>query len=81
MASGNAIIAMDTPENREVTGDAGMYFSKSVRVGERDYATACGPISSLRIRPPRKGASSQALRLERITDQYVELARVLRTRK
>jgi len=35
MASGNAIIAMDTPENREVLADAGMYFeiSQSWRAG------------------------------------------------
>jgi glycosyltransferase involved in cell wall biosynthesis len=79
MASGGAVLALDTPENREVGGDAVGYFRL------RPTETLSGMISewlaNAREREEFRGRARKRAEAryswERVTDQYEDLLRSL----
>jgi glycosyltransferase involved in cell wall biosynthesis len=77
MASGGAVLAHDTPENREVGGDAVGYFA--LRPAEtlsgmlREWASNSLPREDFRARARKRAAERYSW--ERVTDAYEELFR------
>jgi glycosyltransferase involved in cell wall biosynthesis len=79
MGYGNALVVNDTPENREVAGDAAVYFRAETA------GTLTMELERLRLEPQaavdlRAGASARAERLfswEHVAEQYAELFRRL----
>ena len=83
MGYGNCVVVNDTPENREVAGDTGLYFRA------RDPVGLAARLDELRLDPALaaargSAAAARAARLyswERVADQYAELFRHLADRK
>lgn len=81
MAYGNAIIANDVPEHREVLGDAGRYYPRN------DFAALSKCMAELMHDTGKARALGQAAKeralvrycWDRITDQYEELLKALIT--
>jgi glycosyltransferase involved in cell wall biosynthesis len=81
MAYGNAIIANDVPEHREVLGDAGIYYPRN------DFAALSKCMAELMHDTVRAHALGQAAKerarvhycWDRITDQYEEMLKELLT--
>jgi glycosyltransferase involved in cell wall biosynthesis len=79
MGYGNCVLVHDTPENREVAGEAGLFFDV-VRAGSGPGSLA-GLLEQVRREPDLavrygRSAAERAARLfswERVTDQYAEL--------
>jgi glycosyltransferase involved in cell wall biosynthesis len=75
MAAGNCILARDTPSNREVLGDAGLWWRTPGELAEL--------LRRVRDDPSQRGRLGAAARVrqrdgydwERVTDQYLELCR------
>jgi glycosyltransferase involved in cell wall biosynthesis len=80
MAAGNLVFCLDTPENREVLGDAGVLFPPG------EPAAVAAALQSLedepdRFRPLRDAARRRAAAAydwERVTDDYLDLFRTVR---
>jgi glycosyltransferase involved in cell wall biosynthesis len=75
MAAGNAICAFDTPENREVLGTCGLFFRDAVELAHQ--ITYFLKNESSRREYERRASERAANRYdwERVTDQYIGLAR------
>jgi glycosyltransferase involved in cell wall biosynthesis len=75
MGYGNCVVVNDTPENREVAGEAALYFQA------HEPATLTAALDRVRLDPPlahtlgaQAAARAAALYTwDRVTDQYVEL--------
>ena len=73
MGYGNCVVVNDTPENREVAGDAALYFRAGAPGDPRRGARAAARATPARSR--RRGAAAAARAAERynwetIADQY-----------
>ncbi|MGA7614906.1 MAG: glycosyltransferase [Thermoanaerobaculia bacterium] len=80
MASGGAVLANGTPENREVGGDAVRYFSlgegETLSALLRELLSRPGDIENLR--PPARRRALHLYGWEGVTDRYEKLFRELR---
>lgn len=82
MGYGNALVVNGTPENREVAGEAGLYFQAE------EPATLAAILDRIRQQPEEtrewgRRAAERAARLfswERVADQYAELFMLLHPR-
>jgi glycosyltransferase involved in cell wall biosynthesis len=74
MASGGCVLALDTPENREVGGDAVGYFQlrpDTLSGILREWLASAGPREAMRDRARRRAAAKYGW--EGVTDAYEQL--------
>jgi len=75
MASGGRVVALDTPENREVGGDAVRYFRLGPNETLSGTLSECGAAPALRdaMRAAARGRARALYSWERVTDDYERL--------
>lgn len=77
MGAGNLVLALATPENREVLGDAGRYFSDAAELRRQLQAIADDPVSVEHARVVAMQRVRQSYSWDRVTDLYEALFREL----
>jgi glycosyltransferase involved in cell wall biosynthesis len=77
MAVGNCILAKDTPENREVVADSGLFFQDAATLARQIEATISGqvPIADLRVKARERAVARYSW--DTVTDAYEKLFRDL----
>jgi glycosyltransferase involved in cell wall biosynthesis len=73
MGAGNCVIVYDTPENREVVGDCGMYFSNAGDLARQIQAAIDDPAMVERYRGLAHAHAQALYSWDAITDQYEKL--------
>lgn len=75
MGAGNCIIAKDTPENREVIGDCGLFFEDSGSLSLRMEATLSDPALVEGFRARAQDRAKAHYSWDAVTDAYEKLFR------
>jgi glycosyltransferase involved in cell wall biosynthesis len=77
MGAGNCVLVYDTPENREVVGDCGLFFSNSGELSKLLQETLDSPalVESYRVKAQARARALYSW--DAITDEYEELFRGL----
>ncbi len=79
MGAGNCVLVYDTPENREVVGDCGIYFANEGELSQRIQSTIDEPGLVENYREKARARIQSLYSWDAITDQYeglfVELCR------
>jgi glycosyltransferase involved in cell wall biosynthesis len=77
MGAGNCVLVYDTPENREVVGDCGLYFSSAEELSQRLQATLDAPalVESYRARAQARAQAHYSW--DAIAREYEDLFRRL----
>jgi glycosyltransferase involved in cell wall biosynthesis len=80
MGAGNCILVFDTPENREVAGDSGLYFTDDKSLANQMRVTLENPalVESLRLKAHARAKALYSW--DAITDSYEKLLNGLKTR-
>lgn len=73
MAAGNAILARDTESNREVLGDAGLYWNTPQQLGELLRATWPDATMRAALGEAARVRAAQRYSWEEVTSRYLEL--------
>lgn len=73
MGSGNCICALDVPFNREVLGDAGLYFKDASELKERIEYLLSNPAFVGALREKAKERARQLYRWDKVVDDYERL--------
>jgi glycosyltransferase involved in cell wall biosynthesis len=73
MGAGNCALALDTPENREVIGDAGILYQSVESLAEKLQSLIGQPSMIAEYRQRSMARVKQYYNWEQITDQYEEL--------
>jgi len=77
MGAGNCVLAYDTPENREVLGDAGMLFSSAEELGRLLQSFVDNPQIVEGYRAKAQARAKERYSWDAIADQYEQLFREL----
>jgi glycosyltransferase involved in cell wall biosynthesis len=77
MGVGNCIIAKDTPENREVLGDCGLFFQDPGMLAQRMTDTLSGEIPTDVLRAKAQARAKVHYSWDAVTDAYEKLFRDL----
>jgi glycosyltransferase involved in cell wall biosynthesis len=77
MGVGNCVLAYDTPENREVLGDAGMFFSSAEELGHLLQASVDKPQIVEGYRAKAQARAKARYSWDAIADEYEQLFREL----
>ena len=77
MGAGNCVLAYDTPENREVLGDAGMLFSSAEELGRLLQASVDNPQIVEGYRAKAQARAQAHYSWDAIADEYEQLFREL----
>jgi glycosyltransferase involved in cell wall biosynthesis len=81
MGAGNCVIAKDTPENREVLGDAGLFFIDSQDLARQIEATLHDDALVQRLRACAQVRAKARYSWEAVTDAYERLFLGLKDKK
>jgi glycosyltransferase involved in cell wall biosynthesis len=73
MGAGNCVIVYDTPENREVVGDCGLFFKNPSHLAEQIQRTIDDPEMVERFRRMAQARAQALYSWDAITDQYEKL--------
>ena len=74
MAAGNCILARATESNREVLGDAGLYWSEPADLAEHLRELTCQPELRTRLGAAARQRARERYDWDQVTDRYLELA-------
>lgn len=77
MGAGNCVIVYDTPENREVVGDCGLFFRDSESLARQIQATASDPSLVAHYRDKALVRAKALYSWDAVTDAYEKLFRDL----
>lgn len=77
MGFGNAVIVYNTPENREVVGETGLYYSNKEELRQQLQLLLDHPEGLGRLRNAAQRRASERYSWEEVTDQYEQLFRRL----
>jgi glycosyltransferase involved in cell wall biosynthesis len=75
MGAGNCVIAKDTPENREVLGDAGLFFEDAEDLAKRIQLTLSDDALVSRMRACAQSRAKERYSWDAVTDAYESLFR------
>ena len=78
MGAGNCVIVFDTPENREVVGDCGLFFKDAADLAAQIQRTIDDPLMVASLREKAQARARLRYSWEAITDQYEKLFRDLK---
>jgi len=73
MGAGNCVLVYDTPENREVVGDCGLFFSDAVTLAEKIAYTLENPAAVESFRQRAQARAETRYSWDAITSQYEQL--------
>jgi glycosyltransferase involved in cell wall biosynthesis len=77
MGAGNCVLAYDTPENREVVGDCGMFFSSVQSLVERMQFVLTEPDQVRTLGRRAQARVREQYSWDSVTDSYERLFREL----
>jgi glycosyltransferase involved in cell wall biosynthesis len=77
MGAGNCVIAKDTPENREVLGEAGLFFDDADSLRNQVESTLSDEALVLRLRASAQARAKARYSWDAVTDAYEQLFRDL----
>ncbi len=77
MGAGNCVIVYDTPENREVVGDCGMFFQDAESLARQIQATVSDPALVAHYREKAWARAKALYSWDAVTDAYEKLFRDL----
>ena len=77
MGVGNCVLVFDTPENREVTGDCGLFFTDAETLANQMKVTLENPSIVERLRRRAQARAKAVYSWDAITDSYEALFRKL----
>ena len=80
MGSGNCVIVLDTPENREVVGDCGLFFRDAPELASQIQKTIDDPKIVDDFRTKAHARAEALYSWDAITDQYEKLLRDMMAR-
>jgi glycosyltransferase involved in cell wall biosynthesis len=78
MGAGNCVIVYDTPENREVAGDCGLFFQDAESLARQIQATVGDPGLVAHYRDKARRRAKALYSWDAVTDAYEKLFRDLR---
>lgn len=73
MAAGNCVLVMDTPENREVAGDAGLFFKDEESLADLFRLVLSDPERVGQLRVAARQRAQERYSWDAVTDQYEAL--------
>ena len=73
MAVGNCILAKDTPENREVIADCGLFFNDAATLARQIEATDAGEAAVAELRLKARNRAKARYSWDAVTDAYEKL--------
>jgi glycosyltransferase involved in cell wall biosynthesis len=79
MGAGNCVLVYDTPENREVAGDCGLFFSDQKTLAQEMRRTLDDPALVESLRARAQARAKERYSWDAITDEYEKLFRELGT--
>ncbi|OLE74035.1 MAG: glycosyl transferase family 1 [Acidobacteria bacterium 13_1_20CM_2_57_8] len=77
MGAGNCVLAKDTPENREVVGDCGLFFESADSLSSQLQATLRDSAMVERLRAKAQARAKEHYSWDAVTDAYEKLFRDL----
>ncbi len=77
MGAGNCVLAKDTPENREVVGDCGLFFESAGSLSSQLQATLRDSAMVERLRAKAQARAKEHYSWDAVTDAYEKLFRDL----
>ena len=77
MGVGNCVIAKDTPENREVVADTGIFFRDAEELTGQIQLTLAEPALVTRLRALAQNRARACYSWDAVTDAYEKLFREL----
>jgi len=75
MGAGNCVIVYDTPENREVTGDCGLFFTDTASLTHQLQSAIDNPDMVERLRQRARQRAQAVYSWDAVTDKYEKLLR------
>ncbi len=81
MGFGNCVLVLDTPENREVAGDAALYYRDAIELRRQLQQIVDGPEIVAFYRELARARAAAHYNWDRITDQYEKLFRSVVARR
>ena len=79
MAVGNCILAKDTPENREVIADCGLFFNEAATLARQIEATESGEAAVAQLRLKARDRAKARYSWDAVTAAYEKLFREFTT--
>jgi glycosyltransferase involved in cell wall biosynthesis len=73
MGAGNCVVVYDTPENREVVGDCGIFFNDTKSLADAIRQTLDDPATVAQFRVKARARAERLFSWDAITDQYEKL--------
>jgi glycosyltransferase involved in cell wall biosynthesis len=73
MGAGNCVIVYDTPENREVTGDCGLFFTDTASLTHQLQSAMDNPDMVERLRQRARQRAQAVYSWDAVTDKYEKL--------
>ena len=73
MAAGNAILARDTESNREVLGEAGLYWETPQQLAEMLKRVWVDEAKPQRLQEAKRARPAERYNWEKVTSWYLEL--------